>query len=822
MRRLLALAFALPALLAAPPASAETLTAGGGELRAQVETDPWRISFVDGSGRMVLEEAAGARLGFRTPTGWAGALRATAARRDGEAIVAEVETASGGRLDVRIAPDAAGVVAVEAKATPPFAAAAVGIGFTTRDGERHLGFGQRSTGVDQRGRTVETYVADGPYQPGAERRGISVFVPGPGFRDRDDATYFPIPWLLSTAGYGVLVDNTETTYHRLGTDDPGRWSLEVTSAPDGMGSQEAPARLAFRVFAGPSPADVLRRFTERTGRQPRPDAPWVFGPWYQPARQLDQMTEQVQRLRDARAPLSVVQTYLHYLPCGDQQGVRDEERRKVQAMHDLGLAITTYFNPMICDSYNPPFDEAVAASALTERADGSPYVYRYSSSPTNHFQVGQFDFSGEAGRSFYQRLLAEAVEDGHDGWMEDFGEYTPLDSRSDNGMAGTEMHNLYPVQYHCTAHEFVKRQGRPVIRFQRSGFTGVAPCAQVVWSGDPTTGWGFDGLASQVTAALSIGLSGISTWGSDIGGFFAIGENRTTPELLKRWVQFGAVSPVMRTQRNGVALPSKSRPQVDDREQIGNWRRWARFHNQLYPYLVAADAEYARSGLPIMRHHALTHPGDAEAAGREDQFMFGPDILAAPVVTEGATERRVWLPWGRWIDLWRAVGYADEGGELTLGRAAAVSGGREVTLPAPLEELPLLVRAGTLLPLLSPDVETLAGYGPKSVVKLSDRADRLRVLAFPRGRSHAAFMKGEALASRERGHGWVLTVRGKRVRRYALQASLATLRRQWRPCTVRLRGRRVARRRWSFDRGTRVFRISFRARRARLVVRRCG
>ena len=221
-----------------------------------------------------------------------------------------------------------------------------------------------------------------------------------------------------------------------------------------------------------------------------------------------------------------MQTYLHYLPCGAHVGGQDAERERVDAFHARGTAVTTYFNPMICADYQPRFDEAAAAGALAKTASGDPYTYEYSSSPTSRFDVGQFDFSAPAGRSFYEQLLAEAVADGHDGWMEDFGEYTPLDSHYANGMDGTRMHNLYPTQYHCAAYDFVRRQERPIVRFQRSGFTGAGRCAQVVWSGDPTVGWDFDGLASQIKAGLSIGLSGISTWGSDIGGFFAIGDAR--------------------------------------------------------------------------------------------------------------------------------------------------------------------------------------------------------------------------------------------------------------------------------------------------------
>src|SRR5262245_8633751 len=251
------------------------------------------------------------------------------------------------------------------------------------------------------------------------------------------------------------------------------------------------------------------------------------------------------KLRAADAPVSVIQTYTHYLPCGDHVAKREEERAFVQALHDTGAAVTTYFNPMVCESYESAFAAAMAAGALSRDATGASYVYDYTG--TTIFRVGQYDFSTRPGRREYGRLLAEAVDDGHDGWMEDFGEYTPLDAFTKGGLTGAAYHNLYATQYHCGAYEFVRKKRRPAIRFQRSGWTGAARCAQVVWNGDPSTDWGFDGLTSALWGGLGMGLSGVGIWGSDVGGFFALGDRALTPELLVRWVQFGAVSGVMRT-----------------------------------------------------------------------------------------------------------------------------------------------------------------------------------------------------------------------------------------------------------------------------------
>jgi alpha-glucosidase (family GH31 glycosyl hydrolase) len=441
-------------------------------------------------------------------------------------------------------------------------------------------------------------------------------------------------------------------------------------------------------------------------------------------------------------------------------------------------------------------------------------VYRYST--LESFVVSQFDFTAPAGRRLYGRLLGEAMSDGHDGWMEDFGEYTPLDARAANGGGGTGLHNRYPTQYHCGALQAAPR----ATRFVRSGWTDTARCAPVVWGGDPTVDWGFDGLRSVVTNGLTMGLSGVSTWGSDIGGFFALLENRLTRELLIRWIQAGAVSGVMRTQANGIRIPESERPQVWDEGIVRHWRRWAKLRTQLYPYLAAAARTYRRSGLPIMRHLALVHPRDRRAAGQEDEFMFGPDLLAAPVLDPGARRRAVYLPRGRWVDLWRSARYRTRDGGLSLRRARLLGGGRSVRLAAPLAELPLLARAGTLLPLLPPDVDTLASYGDRArAVSLRERRGRRVLLAFPRGRSSARLEDGGVLRSREGAGEWRLSLRSRRTRRWEVEASLATLRRPFRPCAVEAGRARL--RRWRFDRRTRVLRATVTARRGRLVARAC-
>ena len=809
------------ALLMTMLASAGTATAGeqvrSGRLVADVDASPWHLTLLDtGRGRILSEwqargDSSTGTLGYEAGGSWFHATRIVAQRREGSALVATLATNDplGRRITVRLAPSGEGAMSLSATVAGPAAGlvSRTGIGFSAPAGERYLGFGERSNAVDQRGNEVENYVADGPYQR-EERPIIATFVPPAGFRARDDATYFPMPWLLSTAGYGVLVGNTEPSLFKVASERSDAWSLEVEAS-----------RLELRFFAGPRPADAVRRLTRFTGRQPAPAAPWFFGPWYQPHGDDDEL-EQARALRKRDVPASAVNTYLHYLPCGDQQGKEDLQPPRTAGFHASGYAITTYFNPMICSSYQPAFGEAASRSLLTETAARTPYLYRYSASTDDLFLVGQFDFSNPAADAFYGRLLGEAVGDGYDGWMEDFGEYTPLDSRSDNGMSGQRMHNLYPVLYHRASFRFAQTQERPVAGYIRSGWTGVHPYAQLVWGGDPTTTWGFDGLASAVQQALSLGTSGISRWGSDIGGFFALGGHRLTPELLTRWIQFGAVSPIMRTQANGVAVPSKDRPQITDPDILPVWRRYAKLHTQLYPYLRAADATYRRTGMPVMRHMALACPGDARAAGLEDQFMFGPDLLAAPVLQPDERERRLWLPRGRWLDFWGSVAYGKRRGTFRVRRGSMLPGGREATVPAPLERLPLMVRAGAVLPMLPPNVDTLASYGGgRDLVRLDERRDRMVLLAFPRGRSSAPFNESERLRSVEGRRRWTLRIRGERPRRYVVRATLAAMRHPFGPESVRVGGRELPDRAWRYRKRGRVLLIKARVgRRGRILV----
>ena len=668
----------------------------------------------------------------------------------------------------------------------------VAVDFAAQPDERFFGLGQRATAVDHRRRRVENRVHDGPYR--AEQMEIvKGLIPEPGFSSRKDATYFPVPWVLSSRGYGVLVDNDHTSWFDLATPErPGRWTVGV----------DAP-RLDLRLFAGPKPADALERMSAAIGRQPDPSAPFVLGPWWQPA---GDEVDELAAIARADVPVSLAQTYTHYLPCADHRGQRADERARTKRMHDAGMAVTTYINPMVCTDFSGVYERGETEGGFTAAPDGGPYRYRYSTA--DQFDVAQFDFSSAEGRQLFHDVLDLTIADGYDGWMEDFGEYTPTDAVSVDGTLGPVMHNRYVEQYHAAANDYAEAAPRPLARYNRSGWTGAIAESPIVWGGDPTATWGFDGLTSAVYSGLGMGLSGVGVWGSDIGGFFLWFEDELTPELLNRWIQFGALSGVMRLQSGGISLSSVPRAQVLDPDVLPVWRRYSKLRTQLYPYLAGAQETYRATGMPLMRHHVLSHPDDAEAVGRHDQYMFGADLLVAPVIRPGARRRKVYLPAGEWVDLWRSTRYVERDGSLALGDVTVRRGTSTVTVDAPADEIPIHVRSGAVVPLLPADVDTLADYGAGSdVVRLADRDDRRVLLAFPGPKWSGPLGPGERLEARSEDDRWTLDVRSKTARTYELHASLAGLgdsdMNRFEPCSLTADGEPVP---FTHDATTRVVR----------------
>jgi alpha-glucosidase (family GH31 glycosyl hydrolase) len=290
-----------------------------------------------------------------------------------------------------------------------------------------------------------------------------------------------------------------------------------------------------------------------------------------------------------------------------------------------------------------------------------------------------------------RRLL---VETDYDGWMQDFGELTPADAVFADGRSGWEIRNHYPTLYHQAAAAVVRRDKPDAVFFVRSGAPGSNQWAPAAWPGDQHCDWSSDrGLPGVIPAGLSVGICGVNTWGPDIGGMFDAGDDGASArsrELWIRWCQFGALTPIMRDH-----LGAK-------RMTIPTWRRYAQLHNALVPYLYAYARLAHEAGIPTMRHLVLHYPDDGEAVRQDHEYLLGEELLVAPVVEAGARRRRVYLPAGQWHSFWND---------------AVLAGPGYHEVPAPLEQLPLFVRGGAVLPLLGQPVETLATRPPHELLR---------------------------------------------------------------------------------------------------------
>ncbi len=761
-----------PAVCSAVAFASVTFAAGGQEapltvksdtLTASIRLNPFGISFAQPNGTR-LQDLPGATLdpadpsarygtlGFAVdaraqaqppeigygvfaavPLRWFHATRVLDHRIESGALMLRVATDDplGRIFAVRVARAGTGIVAVEAIVDRPASVSATGWSFARAPGERFLGFGERSDRVDQTGHTVESWNEEGPFSAGAFRPYTEPILgdrwqgppPIPG-------TNFSMPWFVSSRGYGFLLDSGYPNRFHLDGLGGTAWNVEA---------QEPVFR--YRVFAGPKPADALRRFTLATGRQPAP-AKWFFGPWYQPFGDTEFRTNLMSLWRTWDIPVTVAQTYTHYLPCGSHVGNRDAQKKQAAAYHAKGYMVTTYANSFVCNSHaGGAYQEGDREGYFVKTLLGTTYPIPYlaaNATPDAPYSA-VVDFTNPAATTWWKGLIREAVEDGYDGWMEDFGEYVPPDAVMADGRPGIAAHNEYCTLYHKASHELTSvAVGLDFAQFVRCGYTGTAPYARIVWGADPTTDDSkADGLAAAVSQGLSMGLSGIGYWGSDIGGFHALfTSGQTGVELLTRWLEFGAFSGIMRTEADGYARPGDDsvRAQVWDPEVRPTWRKYAKLRTQLFPYIWRAAREYRKTGMPIMRHLSLAYPRDPKIYGRyaEYEYLFGPDILVALVTDEGARSRTLYLPPGRWLNFWDATRYDERTGAFTARRGARVlTGGSTITVNAPLDRIPLFVRAGTCLPLLPPNVDTLAevGDGP-GLVHLSDREGRERILGF--------------------------------------------------------------------------------------------
>jgi len=536
-------------------------------------------------------------------------------------------------------------------------------------GEAFYGFGGQNDAVDHRGHTI-------PIRSTEQGLGKDPDVPEwelsyPGHLHD---TYFPLPYtLVATSGgsaraHGLILESTYRSRFLVCTDESPD-TLEIQVDTDDLGG--------LRVLAGPTPADVVRQFTDHHYR-PNPVPDWTFGPWVALFGDPAPVAVQADELDLHDIPLSAV-WHMDY-----REYHHPDLPAMIAKIRGMGLRVLTYFNSFL-DDYDDWFFTARDQGFMPHREDGSPYWVQW-------YDVKRsiVDFTDPNGWNFMKERLDFAWSLGLDGWMADYGEWVVPDMRFDNGMTGWEYGNIYPVDWARINDDALVR-ARPdgdAIFFSRSGFLDSNRYLKVVWAGDQQTDWDIlDGIGSVIPYGTGLGLSGVSAFGHDIAGYTSLATYPSTKELYFRWTELGAWSPIMRTHRGN--YEEYNWDWNKDQDTIDHFRRYALLHLRLAPYLVALHAEAVRSGLPAMRSLVLEFPEWEGARHAVHEFMLGPAFFVAPVIHEGAVTRSVTLPPGRWY---------------RFHDGSALTGGQTIDEAAPLEFIPVYVRAGGIAVMTTDDV----------------------------------------------------------------------------------------------------------------------
>ena len=605
--------------------------------------------------------------------------------------------------DVRIDAVASGV-AGDAASTPS-GLNEMGQAFSLGANDHFYGLGERSVTVDHRGQHYQCWCEEGGIGQGES------VPPGPNDPSPNGTgmTYAPVPFVLSTQGFGIWMDTSFRTGFDLGADDPRAFRIYAVE----------PA-LHLHVLVHDDPRDTIADYTRLTGRAHLP-APWVFGP----RRRVDHGamvgTEPEElALRSHDVPTTMIDDTMHFLPSQSQIGREAFLLTWTAQMHALGFKAIGYFNPYLSVT-NPTTADLVAFGRanhyFVQTAQGMEFdTTVISGGPQS---VATFDLTIPGAVAWYQTLLQQAVDLGYDGWMQDFGEYISPTSLLADGRTGWEAHNAFPLlQQQAVWDFFTRTRGNDFQYFVRSAYSGSQAVAPMMWSGDPAASYDpARGLPSMVRNAVNLGMSGIPFWGSDISGYTCLNDPVPNEEVYLRWTEFGALCPDMHDENACAQAPAGSPPKWDiwsNAETTTVYGNYARLHTRLLPYIYAAAAEAADTGMPIMRHPWLLYPTNATAMGVSLEYFFGPALYVAPVVHRGDTSRTLWLPPGTWVDWWtRAISMGDQ----------------MVTRDAPIDIVPLYLLSGGIVPMLDSTVVTLAPHTDPSVVGIDDVRDRMDLIA---------------------------------------------------------------------------------------------
>jgi alpha-D-xyloside xylohydrolase len=585
-------------------------------------------------------------------------------------------------------------------------------------GELVYGLGERFGPLVKNGQSVDVWNADG---------GTS-----------SEQAYKNVPFYLTNRGYGVLVN------------DPGHVSYEVGSETvERVQFSVAGERLEYFVIAGGTPAEILDRYTQLTGR-PADVPEWSYGLWLSTSFTTDYdeatVTSFIEGMTDRDLPLSVFHFDCFWMREFNWSDFEWDPRvfpdpvGMLQRLHDRDLKVCVWINPYI-GQRSPLFAEAKAAGYLVKRPDGSVWQW-------DLWQAGMglVDFTNPEATAWYQGKLRHLLDQGVDCFKTDFGERIPLEVDYFDGSSPERMHNWYTQLYNQAVFELLEKERGPgeAVVFARSATVG-GQRLPVHWGGDSTST--YESMAETLRGGLSLALSGFGFWSHDIGGF----EGTPDAGVFKRWTAFGLLSSHSRFHgSSSYRVPwifdeQTGTDETDAQSAVSVTRTFTKLKLRLMPYLAAAGAQASASGLPVMRPMQLAFPDDPAVGHLDRQYMLGDDLLVAPVFTESG-EVDFYLPAGEWTNY------------LT---GEQVTGGRWVREVHGFDSLPLYARPGAVIPV-----------GARDDRPDYDYLDGLTLEIFPGGESRDLTVRtpeGETATFRVEREGRAVTVSSTSARDFVVR-----------------------------------------------------
>lgn len=475
--------------------------------------------------------------------------------------------------------------------------------FTLTADEMIFGCGESATGLNKVGQKVNLFVTD-PQGP------------------ETDQMYKPIPFFMSNRGYGMFMHTSAPV-----TCDFGATYIGLNKMF--MGDEN----LDLFVFFG-EPKDILDEYTDLVGKPGMPPL-WSFGTWMSRITYFSEKEgyDVAANIRKNKYPCDVIHFDTGWFDVDWQCDYKFSENRfqnpqqmlkdlKSQGFH-VCLWQLPYFTPK-----NRYFPELIKKDMYVKNGNGElPY------------EDVVLDFSNPETVKWYQDKLAGLLNIGVSAIKVDFGEAAPLNGIYASGKSGWYEHNLYPVRYDMAVSEITKKLHNENIMWARAAWAG-SQRYPLHWGGDAATT--NTGMLGTLRAGLSFGLLGFSFWSHDMGGFV-----KSTPEdLYCRWLPFGFLT--SHTRAHG-APPTE--PWLYDSKRVQDvFRKSAEMKYRLMPYVYAQAKECTEKGLPMLRALFVEFPDDPGAWKVDDEYLFGSQILVAPLLESGITGRTVYLPEGKWID----------------------------------------------------------------------------------------------------------------------------------------------------------------------------